>query len=92
MIIRLYHDPDEPKPVVLAAGLAAEEVGRYNRRTKYHWDPWSLAAHWRETWPVRDYLRRLAKHLRYLDDLTLELADRTTLTGLAAKDFIRRYA
>jgi len=92
MIIRLYHSPDEPKPVVLPPALEAEKAGRYNRRTKYHRDPWALAAHWRLTWPVRDYLRTLSKHLRHLDALTLELADGTTLTGDEAKAYVRRYA
>ena len=92
MRITLYHDPDEPKPVVLRPALEAEEAGRYSRKVKYHRDPWALAAHWRLTWPVREYLRGLAKHLRHLDDFTFELADGTTLTGDEAKAYVRRYA
>lgn len=92
MHIHLYHDPDEPKPVVLAPGLEAEKAGKYSRKTKYHRDPWALAAHWRVTWPVRDYLRSLAKHLRHLDGLILELADGTILTGDEAKAYVRRFA
>ena len=76
----------------IASALEAEEAGRYSRKVKYHRDPWALAAHWRLTWPVRDYLRTLSKHLRHLDDFTLELADGTTLTGDEAKAYVRRYA
>ena len=92
MRITLYYDPDEPQPKVLEAGLDAAKAGRYSKRCKYHRDPWSLAAHWRVTFPVRDYLSRLAPKLRGIgDDFTLELADGTVLQGAEAVAYVRRY-
>ena len=92
MRITLYYDPDEPQPKVLEPGLDAERRGKRKLTSKYHRDPWSLAAHWRVTFPVRDYLRALTKHLRHLgDDLTLELADGTILQGAEAVAYVRRY-
>lgn len=93
MRVTLYHDPDEPQPKVLEAGLDAERRSKYKLRSKFHRDPWSLAAHWRVTFPVRDYLTRLAPKLQGIgDDFILELADGTVLQGADAVAYVRRYA